>query len=55
MATARKIIGRDLKVHLGTRVQLANEVDELKPYIRDTKAELEQAYVSEHRIMLEGT
>ena len=55
MATARKIIGRDLKVHLGARVQLANEVDELKPYIRDTKAELEQAYVAEHRIMLEGT
>ncbi|HEX2448647.1 MAG TPA: adenylosuccinate synthetase [Methyloceanibacter sp.] len=52
---ARKIIGRDLEVHLGARVQLAGQVDELKCYIRDTKAELDQAYAAGRRIMLEGT
>jgi len=55
VATARKIIGRDLKPHLGARVQLAGKVDELERYIRDTKAELEKAYAAGHRIMLEGT
>jgi adenylosuccinate synthase len=55
IATARKIIGRDLKIHLGARVQLAKQVDEVKCYIRDTKAELDRAYAAGHRIMLEGT
>lgn len=55
VATARKIIGRDLKEHLGARVRLAENVDELKPYIRDTKAELDRAYAAGLRIMLEGT
>jgi adenylosuccinate synthase len=55
VAAARKIIGRDLKRHLRAQVQLAEKVDELKPYIRDTKAELERAYAAGHRILLEGT
>jgi adenylosuccinate synthase len=54
-ATARKILGRDGERHLGSNVQLAKDVDELKPFIRDTKFDLERAYAEGHRILLEGT
>src|SRR5258706_15007939 len=54
-ATARKIVGRDGKEHLGAAVRLASHIDELKSYIRDTKTELERAYSAGQRIMLEGT
>lgn len=54
-ATARKVLGRDEKQHLGAAVRLAKCIDQLKPFIRDTKIELERAYAAHKRIMLEGT
>jgi hypothetical protein len=48
-------MGRDGKVHLRAAVRLAYQIEELKPYIRDTKIELEKAYATGKRIMLEGT
>jgi len=52
-ASARKIMGRGGK--LKTRVRLAGEVDELKPYIRESQALLERAFARGERILLEGT
>jgi adenylosuccinate synthase len=54
-ATARKIIGRGKKVQLQAEVRLAKHIEELKPFLADTKTELEKAYASGTRIMLEGT
>ncbi|MGO8184151.1 adenylosuccinate synthetase [Rhizobium leguminosarum] len=54
-ASARKILGRDGKSHIGSRVQLAKDVDELKSYVRDTKFELQKSFSSGKRVMLEGT
>jgi adenylosuccinate synthase len=50
-ATARKIMrGAD-----GNSVHLAKEVRELKPFIRETQFELENAYREGKKIFLEGT
>lgn len=55
-ATARKVIGRDRdRTWLGARVRRACDIDSLKPFIRDTKALLEDAYARGDRILLEGT
>ncbi|KQO49402.1 adenylosuccinate synthase [Methylobacterium sp. Leaf86] len=55
VATARKILGRGTGTDYGAPVRLARDVPELKEYVRCTKRELEKAYVSEKRILLEGT
>ena len=54
IATARKIIGRGGKQY-GAPTRLANQVRELKEFIRCTKRQLEDAYAANHRVMLEGT
>lgn len=55
MATARKILGRDAKEHLGAKVRLAREIDDLKPFIAYGDEVLERAYAQGIRICLEGT
>ena len=50
-ATARKV----LRGARGAPVQLAKDVQELKPYIRETRILLETAYSRGERIFLEGT
>lgn len=55
VATARKILGRFDQTPLGSKVRLAKDADELRPFIRDTKQLFEDAYASGIRIMLEGT
>jgi adenylosuccinate synthase len=54
-ATARKILGRDEKEHLGSKVRLAKHATELTNYIRSVGVELERAYADGRRILLEGT
>ncbi|MDB5603426.1 MAG: Adenylosuccinate synthase [Bradyrhizobium sp.] len=54
-ATARKVIGRDDEEHLGARVRLARNHPDLKEFIGQTGKELEDAYTSRKKIMLEGT
>jgi adenylosuccinate synthase len=53
-ATARKIIGRE-EEQLGAAVRLAYQHPELKEFVGSTAQELEDAYSSGKRIMLEGT
>jgi adenylosuccinate synthase len=53
-ATARKIVGREQE-HMGAPVQLAREHPDLKEFVGSTARELENAYASRKRIMLEGT
>lgn len=55
VATARKILGRDGNEYWGSKVRLAKHVTEFKPFIRDTKAELEKAYAAGKSVLLEGT
>lgn len=52
-AVARKIMGRGGK--LMPAVRLAKDVLELKPFIRDSQALLEKAFVRGDRVLLEGT
>jgi adenylosuccinate synthase len=54
-ATARKILCRDGNEHLGSRARFARDSGELKDFIRSVGIELENAYASGRRIMLEGT
>jgi adenylosuccinate synthase len=54
-ATARKVIGRDGQPHLGAPVRLAKDCPALKPYVGSVSRELENAYASGRRVMLEGT
>jgi adenylosuccinate synthase len=54
-ATARKIIGRGSMPPFGERVRLAKEHPDLKEFVKPVGRELEDAYASGHRIMLEGT
>jgi adenylosuccinate synthase len=49
MATARKIMGR------ASGVVLARDVKALKPFIRDTRRVLEEAFRQRQRVFLEGT
>jgi adenylosuccinate synthase len=53
-ATARKILGREQE-HMGAPVRLARQHPDLKEFIGSTARELEDAYTSGKRIMLEGT
>jgi adenylosuccinate synthase len=53
-ATARKILGRE-EEQLGAAVRLAWQHPDLKEFIGSTSRELEDAYTSGKRIMLEGT
>lgn len=52
-ASARKIMGRGGQAKDAPR--LAKDVEELRPYIGDGQALLEQHYLSGERILLEGT
>ena len=52
-ASARKIMGRGGKSK--PVVKLAKDVNELKPYIRDSQEILERAFLRGERILLEGT
>jgi adenylosuccinate synthase len=54
-ATARKILGRDGNRHLGSIVRLSGTSKELRTFIRSVGKELEDAYTSGRRILLEGT
>jgi adenylosuccinate synthase len=54
-ATARKLLGRDGREHLGSKVRLASNAAELTGFIRPVGIELERAYADGRRIMLEGT
>jgi adenylosuccinate synthase len=54
-ATARKILCRDGREHLGSRIALARDSAELHDFIRSVGIELEKAYADGRRIMLEGT
>jgi adenylosuccinate synthase len=54
VATARKILGREQQ-HLGAPVRLASQHPDLKEYVGSTARELEDAYASGKRVMLEGT
>jgi adenylosuccinate synthase len=53
-ATARKIIGREQE-EMGAPVRLARDHPDLKEFVGSTARELENAYASGKRIMLEGT
>jgi adenylosuccinate synthase len=55
VATARKILGRDEKDHLGAPVRLARNIEELQTFLKSTAEELERAYARGQRIFLEGT
>lgn len=50
-ATSRKI----LRTSANPPVRLARDVPELKPYIRETLAVLDDAFTAGHRVFLEGT
>jgi adenylosuccinate synthase len=52
-ASARKIMGRGGK--LPSKVRLAGEVDELKPFIRESQVILERTFLSGDHVLLEGT
>jgi adenylosuccinate synthase len=52
-ASARKIMGRGGKVK--PPVRLAEEVAELKPFIRESQPILERAFARGERVLLEGT
>jgi adenylosuccinate synthase len=52
-ATARKIMGRGGKTN--PTVQLAKDVPELKPFIRESQEILERAFVRGEHVLLEGT
>jgi len=49
-ATARRILHRG-----ETKLRMAKDISELKPFIRDTYLELERAFSDKKRIFLEGT
>lgn len=55
VATARKVMGRDSQEHWGSKVRLARDIPDLKDYVRCTKTELEKAYGSGVKVLLEGT
>jgi adenylosuccinate synthase len=53
-ATARKVL-RNASERLGSAVRLARDADVLKQFVRSVGIELEKAYSSHKRVMLEGT
>ncbi len=52
-ASARKIMGRGGEIR--PKVRLAKDVSDLAPFIRESQAILEKAYLRGDRILLEGT
>ena len=54
-ASARKVIGRDSQPHLGAPVRLAKEHPDLKNYVKQTGALIEDMLASGDKIMVEGT
>jgi adenylosuccinate synthase len=54
-ATARKIMGRGCQPPFGDAVRLAHQHPEFKEFVKPVARELENAYASGQRIMLEGT
>ena len=54
-ATARKIMGRGCQPPFGDAVRLARECPDFKDFVKPVARELEDAYASGQRIMLEGT
>ncbi|WP_281407922.1 adenylosuccinate synthetase [Rhizobium sp. MHM7A] len=54
-ATARKVLGRGATLEWGPQVRLARDVEELKPYLKSVRVEIERALAGGQRIMLEGT
>lgn len=54
-ATARKVLGRGASGSFGAEVRLARDIAELRPFIRQTFIELEQAYAAGQHVLLEGT
>lgn len=54
-ATARKIIGRGCDPPFGDRVRLACEHPDIREYVGSVGRELEDAYATGKRVMLEGT
>jgi adenylosuccinate synthase len=52
-ASARKIMGRGGKTN--PRVRLAEEINELKPFIRESQVILERAFARGEHVLLEGT
>jgi adenylosuccinate synthase len=54
-AVARKVIGRGSKTPFGPPVTLARDVAQLKPFLGNTKEELDRTYTAGSRFMLEGT
>lgn len=55
LASARKILNRGEEAIFGAPVRLARCVEQLDPFVRDTRVELEKAFEAGHRVMLEGT
>ena len=52
-ASARKIMGRGWKTN--PKVRLAQDIDALKPFIRESQVILERAFARGQRVLLEGT
>ncbi|MGH6811068.1 MAG: adenylosuccinate synthetase [Methylocella sp.] len=52
-ASARKIMGRGGKI--SPPVRFAKDIADLRPFIRDSQAILEEAYVRREHVLLEGT
>jgi adenylosuccinate synthase len=55
VATARKILNRGMEPIFGSKVRLAWQHPDLKPYVGSTARYLEDAYAVSMKIMLEGT
>lgn len=54
-ASARKITGRGGYESADTKMRLAKDVPELRPFIQDSQEILAAAYMDEKKILLEGT
>ena len=54
-ASARKISNRGKIPIFGPPVRLAKNIDELRSFVRDVRAELDHHFSAGHRVMLEGT
>jgi adenylosuccinate synthase len=56
IASARKIANRGNPPYIfGPAVKLARDIEQLKPFVRDVRAELDRLYRNRDRVLLEGT
>jgi adenylosuccinate synthase len=53
-ATARRIIGRSKRL-VRREVRQARDIDDLKPFVRETHEVLEKGFASSKKVLLEGT